>query len=424
MDSSDAIQLIVLFILLLLSGFFSSSETAFTTVNKVRIRSLAEEGNTKAVTVQKILDRYPKMLSSILIGNNIVNLSASAIATALTIRLFGNYMVGFATGLLTICVLIFGEIIPKTSAATNAEKYALRYCGIIYRFMFILTPVIFLVDRLSQAAMWLFHMNQDKELSAMTESELKTYVDVSHEDGVIESDERTLIYNVFDFSDALAKDIMIPRIDMVTAEVNTAYEDLREMFRDSMYTRIPVYEDDPDQIIGLVNVKDFLLVNDTSTFQIRDIMRDAYYTYELKKSADLLTEMRDRAMNVSFVLNEYGATIGMITMEDLLEELVGEIRDEYDRDEEELIHKIYDRQYLIAAGMKLDDVNDALHTDFDSEDYDSLGGIIIEKLDRMPADGDVVTLENGVVLKVRGVKDNRIEQVLVTLPVSASQTEG
>lgn len=415
MDTSGVIQLITILILLLLSAFFSSAETALTTVNKVRIRTLVEEGSKRAAVVSKVLDNYSKMLSTILIGNNIVNISVSSLVTTLTIRIFGNAFVSLATGILTLLVLMFGEIVPKTWAMYNAEKISLAYGRIIYFLMMLLTPVIFLVDKISNGILHLLKID-DKKKSLMTENELKTYVDVSHEDGVIESEEREIIYNVFDFSDALAKDIMIPRINMVTASVEDSYEDLLEIFRASMYTRIPVYEDDKDNIIGLVNIKDFILVTNHDTFRISNIMRKAHYTYEFKKTADLMMEMREKTTNVAFVLNEYGSTVGMITLEDLLEEIVGEIRDEYDADEEDFIREVDENQYLVVGSMKLDDINDALDTHFESEDYDSIGGIIMECLDRLPTDGEEVTLPDQTTLKVQGIDQNRITKVLITLP--------
>ena len=261
----------------------------------------------------------------------------------------------------------------------------------------------------------------------MTEGELKTYVDVSHEEGVIETEEREIIYNVFDFSDAVAKDIMIPRINMVTVNVNANYDKVFSVFRDSMYTRIPVYEEDKDNIIGLINIKDFLLTPNQKTFSVRDILRQAHYTYEFKKSADLMLELRDSTSSVAFVLNEYGATIGMITLEDLLEEIVGEIRDEYDADEAEFIQEVAERTYLVEGSMKLDDINDALDTELDSEDYDSIGGIIIEHLDRLPEEGEEVLLEDGTSLKVMSIDQNRITQVQLILPEpttdNSSETE-
>lgn len=414
MDTPGAIQLIILFVLILLSAFFSSAETALSTVNRVRMRTLEEEGSKRAARVNRILENYSKMLSSILIGNNIVNLSASALAATLAMRI--SLAVGIATGILTIVILIFGEITPKTWAMINSDKISLAYSGFIYRFMQLLTPVIFIVDRLANGVLRLLRIDPTKRNNTMTESELRTYVDVSHEDGVIESEEREMIYNVFDFSDALAKDIMIPRINMVTVALDASYDKVMDVFRESMYTRLPVYQEEKDNIIGLINIKDFILTENRDSFQVQNILRDAHYTYEFKKVADLLYEMRETTKNVTFVLNEYGATVGMITLEDLLEEIVGEIRDEYDADEEELIQEIEERTYLVEGSMKLDDINDELGTTLDSEDYDSIGGIIIESLDRLPEDGEEVVLESGIRLQVQGIDQNRIKKVLMTLP--------
>ena len=423
MDSSNAVQLIIIFIFLLLSGFFSSAETALSTVNRVRLRGLAEEGNRRAKHVIKILDNYSKMISTILIGNNIVNIGASSLATALVIDVWGNVYVGVGTGILTLLVLLFGEILPKTIAKTFAEPIALTYAFIIDKLMFILTPVIFLVDKLSGLAMKLLRIDPNAKLDSMTETELKTYVDVSHEDGVIETEEREIIYNVFDFSDAVARDIMIPRINMVTVDKDATYEELAELFKEYMYTRIPVYEEDQDNMIGLVNIKDFLFIEDKEHFNISSILRKAHYTYEFKKSADLMLEMREKAYNVTFVLNEYGACVGMITMEDLLEEIVGEIRDEYDDDEKENIVKIAENQYLVEGSMKIDDINDYLDTDMDSEDYDSIAGLVIEHLDRLPEVGECVTLENQIVLRVSETDQNRITRVLIKLPEHMDEEE-
>lgn len=422
MDTTGVIQLCVLVVLLLLSAFFSSAETALTTISLVKVRSLAEENPTKKVlTLQKILDKKNKLISAILIGNNIVNISASSLTTSLVISIWGNAAVGIATGVLTLLVLLFGEIVPKTWAMYNNESLALAYSGPIYFLMQILTPVIFVVDIMSGFLLKLLHIDSSKR-ATMTETELKTYVDVSHEDGVIEQEEKNLIYNVFDFSDSIAKDIMIPRIDMTTIDVDANYNELLNLFKESMYTRIPVYENDIDNIIGIINVKDFLLVTNKREFKIRDIMREAYYTYEYKKTADLLLEMRNITANVALVLNEYGAAVGMITLEDLLEEIVGEIRDEYDEDEEDLIQEIGSHEYLVDASMKLTDINDALGTAFNSEDFDSIGGIIIELLDRFPSEGEQVITEDGITLTATEVIQNRIEKVTILLPESTQGT--
>ena len=416
MDTTGVIQLISLAVLVFLSAFFSSAETAFSTVNRVKLRALAEENHKGAIRVLAILDQYGKMLSAILIGNNIVNLSASSVATTFAISLWGNAAVGIATGILTFVVLMFGEIIPKTWAMQRAEFITLLFGPVIRMLMTVLTPIIFLVDKLSNCILKLLHISSEGNNFRITEKELKTYVDVSHEGGVIEEEERELIYNVFDFGDTVAKDIMIPRIQMTTIPLTTTYQELLSTFQSCMFTRIPVYDDDPDHIIGMVNIKDFILVKDKEKFSLKKILREAYYTYEYKKVSDLLMEIREKSCNIAFVLSEYGATVGMITMEDMIEELVGEIRDEYDADEEELIQETEEGKYLVEGGMKLNDINDALNISLDSEDYDSVGGLMLEQLDRLPQDQETIILENGISLQACGIQDNRIVKVLITLP--------
>ncbi len=423
MDTTGVIQIITLLVLVFLSAFFSSAETAFSTVNRVRLRTLAQENNKGAARVLAILDQYGKMLSAILIGNNIVNLSASSVATTLAIRVWGSRTVGIMTGILTFTILIFGEIIPKTWAMQRAESITLIYSGLIRTLMTVLTPLIFIIDTFSNWILRFLHISSEGNNFSITEKELKTYVDVSHEGGVIESDERELIYNVFDFGDTVAKDIMIPRIQMTTVSLDASYQELLSTFQGSMFTRIPVYESDPDHIIGVVNIKDFILVKDKEKFQIKKILREAYYTYEYKSVSDLLMEIREKSLSIAFVLSEYGATVGMITMEDMIEELVGEIRDEYDADEEELIQELDDGQYLVVGSMKLNDINDALNIELDSEDYDSIGGLIIEKLERLPEDKETILLDNGISLQADGVQDNRIVKVLITLPSEDEQAE-
>lgn len=420
MDTATIIQGIILVVLLGLSAFFSSAETSLTTINPIKVRTLIEKGNKRALKLQKVTEQHGKMLSTILIGNNIVNISASSLATTMAISIWGNYAVGIATGILTLLVLLFGEILPKNMAMVKTESLALFYAPIVYGLMWLLTPVIFLVDRIAGFFMKLMHIDPDKK-NLMTETELRTYVDVSHEDGVIESEEKEIINNLFDFSDSVAKDIMIPRIDMVTIEENAGYDELMAVFRECMYTRIPVYKDDRDNIIGLVNIKDFILVNDVETFRVADIIRDAYYTYEFKKTADLLMEMKETTNNVAFVLSEYGACAGMITLEDLLEEIVGEIRDEYDEDEDEFIKKVGKDAYLIDGNRKLDDINDELDTKLESEDYDSIAGLVLQILDRMPTVGEEVTTPDGIRIKVETVHQNRITKVLLRLPEESTE---
>ena len=423
MGPSDTYQIIILLILLALSAFFSSNETALMSVNRIRLRSLADEGNKRASMALDILeDQMPKLLSAILIGNNIVNISASSLATTLAYS-FGGNIVSIVTLILTVLILIFGEITPKNYATINAEKITLRYIPIFKFLMTIMTPVIFIINLFSRGVMRLMRVDPDAASKAMTEEELRTIVEVSHEDGVIESDEKEMIYNVFDLGDATAKDIMVPRVHVTFADVESTYDELIEIFREDKFTRLPVYEETQDNVVGIINMKDLLLYDHDTPFNIRDFLRKPHFTYEFKDISELLVEMRDSTFNIAIVLDEYGEMAGLITLEDILEEIVGEIHDEYDENEDELIKEISDHEYIIEGSMSLDDVNDHLHTELNSEDYDSLGGLIIEHLDRLPQMGDEVVTEDGIRLVVEKLDKNRVETVHVYLPERADTEE-
>lgn len=417
MDSSVPIQAVTIVLMILLSAFFSSAETAMTTVNRIRIQALMEQGDKRAIILDKVISNSSKMLSTILIGNNIVNISASSLVTTLTIQVLGNVYVGAATGALTLIILLFGEITPKTLAALHAEKIALSYAKIIYFLTIILTPVVFIVGKLGNGVMYLLRVDPNAKANPMTEHELRTLVNVSQEDGVIEREEKQMIYNVFDFGDSTAKDVMIPRIDMTFVDINATYNELMEIFREDMHTRFPVYEENTDNIIGIINIKDLILYPKNQEFSIQNILREPYFTYEYKRTADLMVEMRKASVNLAIVLDEYGSTAGLVTLEDLLEEIVGEIRDEYDEDEEEDLKEIQPgKEYIALGSAKLDDINEALSIHLESEDYDSVGGYIIEQLDSLPSQGQSVTLENGIRLVVDELDKNRIEAVHIWLP--------
>lgn len=417
MDSSVLFQAVFILILILLSAFFSSAETSMTTVNKIRIQSLCEQGDKRAMVLEKVISDSGKMLSTILIGNNIVNMAVSALMTTLTIQVFGNAYVGLATGALTLLILIFGEITPKNLATIHSEKLALSYARIIYGLMILFTPAVYIIGKLSSGVLFLLKVDPNAKTNAMTEHELRTLVNVGQEDGVIESEEKQMIYNVFDFGDSSARDVMIPRIDMTFIDVNSTYEELMSVFTEVMHTRFPVYEDNTDNVIGIINMKDLLIYPKDEPFSIRRILREPYFTYEYKATADLMIEMRKASVNLAIVLDEYGATAGLVTLEDLLEEIVGEIRDEYDEDEEEDLKEIQpEREYVALGSAKLDDINEMLGIVLESEDYDSIGGYIIEQLDCLPVQGQSVTLENGIRLVVDQLDKNRIELVHIWLP--------
>ncbi len=416
-------QLIILVILILLSGFFSSAETALTTVNKLRMRSLAEEGRKSAKTVCKLIDDPTKLLSAILIGNNIVNLTASSIATLLAtnlahesgINIESSLMVGIATGVLTIVILLFGEITPKSIAAMNAESLSLKYANVIYFFAQILTPVIYVVNRLSLGILLIFRIDPNKKPQQITENELRTIVDVSHEEGVIESEERKMITNVVDFGDSIVKDIMVPRIDVEFAQVDLSYDDIVEQFSINKYSRLPVYSESIDDILGIIYLKDiFFYQGEKEDFNISLLMREPYFTYEFKHTSELLSEMKRDSIAMAIVLDEYGSTVGVITLEDLLEEIVGEIRDEYDSDEEDEIKIINENEYIVDGGTKLDDINEILELNLTSEDYDSIAGHVINLLDHLPEEGEIVT-DNYVTYTVQRVEKNRIDKVHILI---------
>ena len=416
MTQGDIIQLLILAVLIYLSGYFSSAETALSTVSRITLKSQAEEGDARAALTLEILDDYSKMISAILVCNNVVNLYASSLSTTLIIRLFGEGMVNAGTILLTVLILIFGEITPKNTAKIQAVQIAKKDARVIRALMTLLTPVIYIVDRLSGGIMRLKGINMDEKVK-LTENELKTYVEVGREDGAIEGHEKRIIYNVFDFGDSVAKDIMVPRIDMECVPEDASYEEVMTVFRREMFTRIPVYEkDNPDHITGHLNIKDFIRMGDPARFNVHRMLHVSYFTYEYKGTAELLREMQQKSFGVAFVLDEYGNTVGMITLEDLVEEIVGDIRDEYDDDERSQLRKYDETTYLVDGSMKLMDLNDLLGTEFESEDYDSIGGLIIENLDRIPANGESVTLENGIELQAKGIRRNRIVKVLMRFP--------
>ncbi|MCI5792437.1 MAG: hemolysin family protein [Lachnospiraceae bacterium] len=416
MDSGDATRLLILIVLLGLSAFFSSSETALTAVNKIRIKTLANDGDKRAVTVEKLLDDQPRMISALLIGNNIVNTGLTALATVTVSELFGNIYVGLATGVLTILILIFGEITPKNCAAIYAEDVSLKVGGIVYSWMRIVTPVSIVLNSIVKIIMRIAGMDSEWK-DTYTENEIRTIVDESHEDGEIETEEREMINNVFDLGVSMARDVMVPRVDMVFLNVDSSYEEILNVYREHMYTRLPVYEGDTDNVIGLFNIKDLLLRDEKKAFSVRDILREAYFTHEYKKTSELMQEMLKNCISLAIVLDEYGDTVGLVTIEDLLEEIVGDIRDEYDEEEENSIVEIKPGEYIVDGSANLDDISDRI-PDFDitSEEYDSIGGVIIGLLDRLPDDGDEVITPDGIRLKVISVDHNHIDKVHIFMP--------
>lgn len=425
MDSSSIGRAASLVILVILSAFFSSAETALTTVNIHKMRALAEDGNKKAERVLKLKENSQKLLSTILIGNNIVNLSASSIATTLTIDLLTSAGVpnaasigaGISTGVMTILVLIFGEISPKTAATVYAEQFALLYVDIIRFLSVVFTPVAFIIEGLSSGFLKLFGIDRNQAGQGMTERELRTIVDVSHEDGVLESEEHEFINNVMDFGDSLVKDVMMPKVDITFGSTEDSYDELADIFLEEQYSRLPIYEDNKDSVVGILYLKDlyfYKVRHREEEFDIRKVMREPFFTYEHQKVSTLMQEMRKREVSFAIVLDEYGDTAGLITLEDILEELVGDMRDEYDSDERDSIICLGEGEYQVEGSMKLDDLNDVLGTELESEDYNSVGGHIIELLDDIPEVGEIAR-EGNITYKVLSLDKNRVDKVYIKI---------
>lgn len=423
MDTDTLIRIIVLICLLVLSAFFSSAETALTAVSPIRIRNLLDQNpsDKRAAAVMRIIDDPSPMLGTILVANNAVNLSASAITASLAYR-FGGKHLALATGIITLLILVFGEITPKTIATIRTEKMALAYARPLTVLMKILTPIVFLINAISNGLLKLLGVSRE-DAGKLTQGDIQTIVDVGHEEGIIHSDEKDIITNVFELKDSAVKEVMVPRVHVSILDADISFEELLKIFREDKYTRYPVYEDTPDHIIGTINMKDLLLYHDRaiSSFSVRSILREAHFVFEHKKIRELLAEMMEASVSIAIVVDEYGDWTGIITLEDVLEEIVGEIHDEYDEPSDDLIYQVAPNEYIAEGAISLDDFSDRLDTEIESEDYDSLGGYILEQLDRIPDVGDAVTTDSGIRLVVDSVDNNRIELVHVWLPEQVTE---
>ena len=410
------VQIVVIVILIVLSALFSSSETALTTISPHRLRTLVDENVRHAKTLEKVLNKKDKMLSVILICNNIVNLTASAITTVVFEEHLGSKLIGVGTGILTLLVLIFGEIAPKTMATYRAEWMGLAFAPMIHVLMIIFTPVAAAINFLAGGVIRLFGVRKNEKPESYTENEIRSIVEVSHEEGVTTSAEKEIINNVFDFTDTTVREVMVPRIHVTAIEADSTYEEIMNVFKADPFTRLPVYDEEEDKLIGIVNVKDLVFYDPEkiSTFRVADIMREIHYTYDGKHLSELLREMKAARESMMAVMDEYGDTVGIVTMEDLLEEIVGDIRDEYDDKEEEEIVRKADGEYLIHGHVSIEDINDELGTEFESEDYDSIGGLLIEKLGKIPEEGEGA-FADGVFLQAVKVQKNKIEEVLLKI---------
>ena len=417
MDSSTSslIQIIALVILLIGSGFFSASETALMSLSRIKIRHMEEDGVRGAKLVGSLLEDSNRLLTSILIGNNIVNIAATSISTSLFITLWGAQGVAAATALMTVLVLIFGEITPKTISANTPEKVSLIVAKPIKIFMIILKPVVGIFNIITKIIFKLLGVDDHGVRPFITEEELKTMVNVSHEEGLLEIEEREIINNVFEFGDMQAKEAMVQRLDIVAIDVEDSYEEIIELFKTEKLSRMPVYEETIDDIIGILNIKDVIFLSDEEivNFDVKKYIRDPFFTYEFKKITQLLEEMKKDKSQMAIVVDEYGGTAGLITIEDLVEVIVGDIEDEYDEEEDE-IEVISSNEFLVEGSTKISDVNEVLGINLESEEFDSIGGYIIGYIKHIPEENEVIEVD-GVKFNIESVDKNRIKKIRIIL---------
>ncbi len=417
MDSGSLwIQIVVLIVLLLVSGFFSATETALMSVSRVRMRHLKEEGVKGAGVVEKLLSEPKSLLSTILVGNNIVNIAATSISTSLMLGLFGSQGIALATAIMTILILIFGEVTPKTLASNNKEGVSLAVAKIVRVMIVVFSPFVFIINIMTTIIFKIFGIKDDDPKSLITEEELRVLVNVSHQEGVLEQEEKTIIDNVFEFGDMKAENAMVQRMDMVTISLDASYEEVLEIFKEEKLSRFPVYNGNVDDIVGILNIKDIIFLSDEEekNFKVEDYMREVFFTYEFKRIAQLLEEMKIAKTQLAIVLDEYGGTSGLLTIEDLVEVLVGDIEDEYDEPDDEIL-AISDKEYLIDGSAKLNDVNEYLEDEIESEDFDSIGGYIMGYIERLPDEGEEIQLSDSIKVKIVSIDKNRIGRIKMTV---------
>ena len=412
-STENILQIGLLIVLLLGSGFFSASETSLMSLSKIRIRYMEEEGVKGAKLVSSLIEKSSDLLSSILVGNNVVNIAATSVSTSLFISIFGDGGVAIATAVMTVLVLIFGEITPKTIAANSPEKIAVIVSKPISIIMKITKPIVWVFNLLTGIIFKIMGIENDGVKPFITEEELKAMVNVSHEEGVLEIEEREIINNVFQFGDMQAKEAMIQRLDMVAVNIEDSYDEIIELFKSEKLSRLPVYQESIDDIVGILNIKDIIFLSDEEiqNFNIKNYVREAFFTYEFKKITQLLVEMKKEKSQMAIVVDEYGGTAGLLTIEDLVEVIVGDIDDEYDEEEEEIV-KVSDNEYLVEGSTKISDVNEQIGINFESDEFDSIGGFIIGYLKRIPEENELIEVGN-VKFSVESIDKNRINKIRI-----------
>jgi putative hemolysin len=409
----DTVEILLFLICILLSAFFSSSEVALISITRAKVRTLVNEGRHGAAAVAALKESPEHLLITILIGNTVVNIAAAAIATALAIQQFGDIGVGIATGFVTIMLLVFSEIGPKIYAARASDSFALTIAPIILVLSRIFTPVIWLVERVSPS----LGIGREVAEPAVTEEEIKEWIDVGKEEGTIEQGEQDMLYSVLEFGDTTAREIMTPRVDVILMEDSISFEEAIRIFNDTGFSRIPVYHDQIDNITGILNVKDVFaaMVSHRKDSTVKDVMYDPMFVPETKKIDDLLKELQVHRVQMAIVIDEYSSFVGIVTVEDILEELVGDILDEYDKEEPD-VQELAPGVHVVDAQMWVEDINEAMDLSLPTdESYETIGGLIIDRLGHLPQHpGEKVEIDNGrLTLVVMQMHGRRIVKVKI-----------
>ena len=390
-------------------------------LSRIRLIHMLDEKVRGASVISQLKEDQNRLLGTILVGNNLVNIGASSIATVLAIKYFGNSGVGIATGVMTMLVLIFGEITPKSLAAQKSEKISLLVARPILFLSYFLSPIVIVLTHIAGIFLRLLGCKSTAKLPSITEEELMSMVNLGEEEGVIEDQEKTMIGNVFDFDDQLIKDVMVPRMDIIAININSTYGDVIKVIRAEQYSRYPIYNNRIDNIVGILNVKDLAFLDSKGDFDIKKFMKKPYYTFEFMNTSELFNEMKNRRTHIAIVLDEYGGTAGIVTMEDLVEEIMGEIADEYDMLTNE-IDTIQEGEYIVDGSTRIEELNELIGTDIESEYYDSIGGYMIELLGRLPRQGESVEYLNTKFI-IENMEKNRVKKIKVLMTEALSDEE-
>jgi len=409
----NALEIFLFIICVILSAFFSSSEVALISMTRAKVRTLDNENRVGSHALMALKERPEHLLTTILIGNNIVNISAASLATAIALQWFGDIGVGIATGVVVIILLVFGEIGPKIYATRAPDTFALTVAPIILFLSRLFAPIIWVVERVTPK----LGLGKDAAEPSVTEEEIKEWIDVGKEEGTIEQDEQEMLYSVLEFGDTTAREIMTPRVDVILMEDTVSFDDAIRIFNETGFSRIPVYHDQIDNITGILNVKDVFaaMVSRRKNATISEVMYDPLFVPETKKIDDLLKELQVHRVQMAVVIDEYSSFVGIVTVEDILEELVGDIMDEYDKEDPD-VQEIAPGVFAVDAQMWIDDANERMAINLPKdESYETIGGLLIDRLGHLPLHpGEKAELpEQNITLSVMQMHGRRIVKVKV-----------